>query len=103
MASLAQTPEVNSALLQESEEKALFQELVNSEAICRDLLQRNDCQRYLGVLADLRNPMARFFDSVLVNAPDEALKQNRLAILLRVRQLYDTVADFSLVQVAGHG
>lgn len=103
MASLAQTPEVNSALLQESEEKALFQELVNSEAICRELLQRNDCQRYLGVLADLRNSMARFFDSVLVNAPDEALKQNRLAILLRVRQLYDTVADFSLVQVAGHG
>jgi glycyl-tRNA synthetase beta subunit len=54
-------------------------------------------------LAELRHPMAKFFDSVLVNAPDALVKQNRLALLLRVRQLYDSVADFSLVQVAGNG
>jgi len=38
-----------------------------------------------------------------VNAQDFKIKQNRLALLLRVRRLYDNVADFSLVQVAGHG
>jgi len=87
----------------EAEERALFEELQAAETKGHDLLQNNDCDSYLGLLAELRHPMANFFDSVLVNAQDFKIKQNRLALLLRVRRLYDNVADFSLVQVAGHG
>ena len=87
----------------EEEERLLFEALQRAESDGHDLLQSNDCESYLGLLADLRHPMANFFDRVLVNAQDFKIKQNRLALLLRVRRLYDNVADFSLVQVAGHG
>ncbi|MEN9825860.1 MAG: hypothetical protein RI953_1605 [Pseudomonadota bacterium] len=98
-----ESPAIEMSHFVEDEEKALFEALERAEADGHDLLQRNECERYLGVLAELRHPMANFFDRVLVNAPDFKIKQNRLALLLRVRRLYDTVADFSLVQVAGHG
>ena len=98
-----ESPAIETSHFEEDEEKVLFESLERAEADGHDLLQRNECDRYLNVLADLRHPMANFFDRVLVNAPDFKIKQNRLALLLRVRRLYDTVADFSLVQVAGHG
>lgn len=101
--SASELPQVNPDTLHDAEEKELFEQLVRAEKLCQELLQLNDCERYLGVLAELRHPMAKFFDSVLVNAPDVAVKQNRLALLLRVRRLYDSVADFSLIQVAGNG
>jgi glycyl-tRNA synthetase beta subunit len=96
-------PEVQPNAFQEVKEKQLYERLLGAEKLCHELLQQNDCDRYLGELAELRHPMAEFFDSVLVNAPDAAVKQNRLALLWRVRRLYDSVADFSLVQVAGNG
>lgn len=96
-------PAIETSEFIEDEEKALFDALERAEADGHDLLQRNECDRYLGILAELRHPMANFFDRVLVNSPDFKVKQNRLALLLRVRRLYDAVADFSLVQVAGHG
>jgi glycyl-tRNA synthetase len=96
-------PSVETNHFVEEEERNLFEALERAEADGHDLLQGNECERYLQLLAELRHPMAEFFDKVLVNAPDFKIKQNRLAVLLRVRRLYDTVADFSLVQVAGHG
>lgn len=96
-------PAVEMSHFVEEEEKALYEALERAEADGHDLLQSKACERYLALLADLRHPMANFFDRVLVNAPDYKVKQNRLALLLRVRRLYDLVADFSLVQVSGHG
>jgi glycyl-tRNA synthetase beta subunit len=95
-------PAVETSHFLEDEEKALFEALERAEADGHDLLERKECERYLNLLADLRHPMANFFDGVLVNADDYKIKQNRLALLLRVRRLYDLIADFSLVQVAGH-
>jgi glycyl-tRNA synthetase beta chain len=37
----------------------------------------------------------RFFDSVLVNAPDEAVRRNRLALLSRMYDQVSSIADFS--------
>jgi glycyl-tRNA synthetase beta chain len=96
-------PAVEAGHFIEDEEKALFDALERAEADGHDMLERKDCEQYLKLLADLRHPMANFFDRVLVNADDFKIKQNRLALLLRVRRLYDVIADFSLVQVAGHG
>jgi glycyl-tRNA synthetase len=96
-------PAVETGHFVEDEEKALFEALERAEADGHDLLERKECERYLKLLAELRHPMANFFDRVMVNADDFKIRQNRLALLLRVRRLYDVVADFSLVQVAGHG
>jgi glycyl-tRNA synthetase beta chain len=51
----------------------------------------------LGTLAQLRSPVDAFFDKVLVNAEDAAVRQNRLRLLAQVRDAMGLVADFSLI------
>ncbi|NBO37133.1 glycine--tRNA ligase subunit beta [bacterium] len=97
------SPAIETEHFIEDEEKELYTALERAESEGHSLLLSNSCEAYLGLLADLRHPMANFFDRVLVNAQEFKIKQNRLALLLRVRRLYDAVADFSLVQVAGNG
>ncbi|MEM7214085.1 MAG: glycine--tRNA ligase subunit beta [Pseudomonadota bacterium] len=48
-------------------------------------------------LASLRAPVDRFFEEVLVNDEDEAIRANRLALLDRIRSATSTVADFSKI------
>jgi glycyl-tRNA synthetase beta chain len=51
----------------------------------------------LSTLASLRTPVDAFFDKVLVNAEDAAVRQNRLRLLAQVREAMGLVADFSLI------
>ena len=51
----------------------------------------------LGTLAQLRAPVDAFFEKVLVNADDAAVRQNRLRLLGQVRDAMGLVADFSLI------
>jgi glycyl-tRNA synthetase beta chain len=51
----------------------------------------------LGTLAQLRAPVDAFFEKVLVNADDAAVRQNRLRLLVQVRDAMGLVADFSLI------
>ncbi|MGW8323284.1 MAG: DALR anticodon-binding domain-containing protein, partial [Thermodesulfobacteriota bacterium] len=48
-------------------------------------------------LSDLVDPINGFFDQVLVMDKDESLKNNRLALLAMVRELFGRVADFSKI------
>ena len=50
-------------------------------------------------LADLRDPVDRFFDDVMVMAEDETLRNNRLAILGELRALFLDVADISRLSI----
>jgi glycyl-tRNA synthetase len=95
------SPSVQPAHLQLPEERALYEALLHAEKQALPLLEAQRFEEYLQVLAELRQPMAAFFDKVLVNAPEEALRLNRLGLLLRIRTLYDQVGDFSQIQVAG--
>ena len=54
-------------------------------------------QEALSKLADLREPVDAFFDNVMVMADDEAVKNNRLALLSLLRQLFLTTADISIL------
>ena len=51
-------------------------------------------------LADLRDPVDRFFDDVMVMAEDEAVRNNRLALLGELRALFLDVADISRLSIA---
>jgi glycyl-tRNA synthetase beta chain len=51
----------------------------------------------LETLARLAGPLDHFFNKVQVNVADEALRNRRLGLLLRVRQLFDPIADFSKI------
>jgi glycyl-tRNA synthetase beta chain len=49
----------------------------------------------LAKLAALRPSIDAFFNDVMVNDPEAALRANRLALVSRVRNLFAGVADFS--------
>jgi glycyl-tRNA synthetase beta chain len=60
-----------------------------------DEYQRIAGQPIESVISSLRPKVDLFFDKVLVNAPDPAVRQNRLALLYELRQQFSKVADFS--------
>ena len=52
----------------------------------------------MAALATLRTPVDAFFDRVLVNAEDKALRANRLNLLARIRATMDGIADFAVIE-----
>ena len=60
-------------------------------------LEHEQFTEALGTLAQLRAPVDAFFEKVLVNADDAAVRQNRLRLLAQVRDSMGLVADFSLI------
>ena len=88
---------VEESLLLDEPEKALYRSL---RAVSDDVQQAAASQEYgtvLSTLATLRNDIDDFFDNVMVMADDEAVRQNRLAILLMLRSLFLKTADISLL------
>jgi glycyl-tRNA synthetase beta chain len=62
-------------------------------------LESGDYARALGVLAELKAPVDRFFDDVLVMDPDPVVRANRLALLARVGGSFARIADFRQLAV----
>jgi glycyl-tRNA synthetase beta chain len=93
---LAKTGEalkVDAGLLQEDAEKELYDNLVRVD---KELTSAgNDYAACIDILAGLREPVNKFFDNVLVMAKDEAVKNNRVALLNFAMSLFRKVADFS--------
>jgi len=86
---------VNSELLAEPAEKALFEQVVAMERATAPLVGRREYAQALGKLAGLRPAVDGFFDEVMVMADDQAIRENRLALLARLRKLFLHVADLS--------
>lgn len=91
----AVSTEVNAALLQEDAEKNLSQAVNAKEAVVAPLFAAREYTKALAALADLQPTVDAFFDSVMVMSDDQALQQNRLALLLQLRGLFLEVADIS--------
>jgi glycyl-tRNA synthetase beta chain len=85
-------------LLVEPAEKALYETLETLEPQVHPLLAKSDYTPALSQLAALRAPIDAFFENVMVNADDAALRLNRLRLLTRLRALFMSVADVSLLQ-----
>lgn len=92
--------EVSTDLLVEPQEKALAQALTTLEASVHQQVQADDYTQALASLAALRDPVDAFFDGVMVNAEDAALRNNRLNLLKHLRDLFLDVADISQLVVA---
>jgi glycyl-tRNA synthetase beta chain len=89
------TAEVNASLLQEPAEKALHQALANTKPKADQLFENGDYAASLQALAALKAPVDTFFEDVMVNAEDPALKANRLGLLATLHQAMNRVADLS--------
>ena len=88
---------VDNTLLSDPAEQALAEALAALANQVRPLLAARDYTDALKQLATLRAPVDRFFDEVMVMVDDEALRNNRLALLQQLRQLFLEVADISLL------
>ncbi len=86
---------VDPALLQEAAEQALYAALQSVAPLAQQAFERGDYTASLQALAALRAPVDAFFDSVMVNADDAALKVNRLGLLATLHQAMNQVADIS--------
>ncbi|PHR65669.1 glycine--tRNA ligase subunit beta [Alcanivorax sp.] len=90
--------EIDGALLEDEAEKTLTNMVVAAFEQSYELLEAGDYASVLEMLADLREPVDAFFDTVMVMAEDEAVRNNRLALLAFLRDLFLNVADISLLQ-----
>ncbi|MBP9063610.1 MAG: glycine--tRNA ligase subunit beta, partial [Aquabacterium sp.] len=86
---------VDETLLQETAERALYAALQSVAPQAQLAFEQGDYTASLQVLAALRTPVDAFFDSVMVNADDAALKTNRLGLLATLHQAMNQVADLS--------
>ena len=87
--------QVNTSLLQEPAEIALNNALSKVKPEADTLFENGDYTASLKALAALKAPVDDFFDNVMVNADDPALKANRLGLLATLHQAMNRVADLS--------
>ena len=86
---------VDTALLKEDAEKALYAALQTVAPQANAAFEQGDYTASLRALAALKGPVDAFFDGVMVNADDAALKANRLALLQQLHQAMNRGADLS--------
>ena len=91
-ASFTNTAPVDARLLQSGPERDLYQAF---QAARQRTGKGSDYRARLEAMASLRPQVDCFFDKILVNDPDPAIRQNRLALLSSLLTEFSTIADFS--------
>ncbi len=86
---------INPALLPESAEQALYAAMQQCVPASTAQFDAGDLSASMQTLAALREPVDAFFNDVMVNADDPALKANRLALLKFLHRAMNRVADVS--------
>jgi glycyl-tRNA synthetase beta chain len=92
-----QASDFDTSLLVEEAEKSLAEAIEAKEQEVLPLFKDANYRDGLLKLTELKDSVDNFFDSVMVNAEDPALKKNRLALLSRLRALFLQVADISVL------
>ncbi len=90
---------VNEQLIEQGAEQSLYAHLNRISKSVESLYVEANYGSLLKELASLREPVDAFFDQVMVMVDDEQLKMNRLAILARLQELLQGVADISMLQL----
>jgi glycyl-tRNA synthetase beta chain len=85
-------------LFQDPAERTLWQRVETTAAAVATRLETDDYAGAVQDLSRLRAAIDRYFTDVMINAPDPALRRNRLLLLSQVRATMDRVADFSRIE-----
>jgi len=93
----AELPALQTSLLTEMAEKDLAAQLASLQSKVQPLFATRKYREGLEQLASLRGAVDAFFDNVMVMADDVAVRNNRLALLSQLRNLFLEVADISLL------
>ena len=87
--------EVRPEAFRESQERGLYEALTALDGKVHGAAARADYTGGLKTLAQLQPPVDAFFDKVMVMAPEEELRSNRVALLRRLDKLCRFIADLS--------
>ena len=90
--------DVDQSLLSDDAEKVLASQVAKFATDLAPLYSDGNYQEALSQLAGIRDSVDNFFDNVMVMADDEAVKQNRLALLSQLSGLFLEIADISVLQ-----
>ena len=86
---------IDSSLLIENEEKLLFKSLNETSKKIREFVKARDYDRALSILINLKEPIDLFFEKIMVNADDDAIKKNRHNLLIQLYKEMNCVANIS--------
>ena len=89
--------EVKAELLTEPAEIELAQAVAEAQASSAAAVASGDYNQALQQFAELQQPVDKFFDEVMVNADDQAVRNNRQALLAKLRNLFLQIADISVL------
>ncbi len=89
---------LDGAWLSDPAEVALAEALDAALPAAAAAVEAEDFTTAMAALASLRGPVDAFFTDLMVNAPEPAVRRNRLALLARFRDAVHTVADFSRIE-----
>ena len=90
----------NSSLAKEAAEQELVRELTSLEKHWKEMLAEKRYLEALKKIARLQPPLAKLFDTVKILSEDEALRNNRIALLQKVFGLFQELIDFGKIQEA---
>lgn len=93
-----ENPTVLPYLLREKAEKKLNQLLDAQYPVFENAMEKRRYDQAYPLLAEIQPALADLFDTVKILADDEKIKQNRLALLQKVFNLFEKILDFSKIQ-----
>ncbi|MFC1811815.1 glycine--tRNA ligase subunit beta [Thermodesulfobacteriota bacterium] len=88
---------VDKSLLQDKSEIALYSAYKKVNKKVSNDLKKGSLEKALHEIASLRGPVDDFFDGVMVMAKDKKIRNNRLALLGQISNLFELFADFSKI------
>ena len=89
--------EVDDSLLKDEAEQKLVAHVRALMPQINDYYAQSEYDKAMATLAELRDDVDNFFEKVMVNDKDEAIKNNRLAILNKLSQVFSKTADISVL------
>ncbi len=91
------TQDIDTQLLSEDSEVALYQALQDIELESVEL--HTDYSKVLSQLSKLQQPLAEFFENVMIMVDDKDVKANRIKLVSNIRHAFLSVADISVINV----
>lgn len=92
--------QVDVAKFVEAQETTVYEAGQTAKITVAEAVKNSDYQSALNALATLRQPLDDFFEHVMVMSDDEAIKNNRLALLAEIRGVFMQVADVSVIDAS---
>ena len=96
-AEIVETISVDETLFKDQSENKLFEAVKEVSQTINNFIKNGNYDQALSTIAGLRPEVDTFFDDVMVMDPDEKIKQNRIALLSSISQLFKNIANFSMI------